>query len=195
MIAIRKWSVVSALVAGVWLLLAGVKAQQPAPPRAYVADEILVKFSSSTNANQRDNMLRARSAARIRRFAGGIDHLRLPQGLSVDAAIAAFRAMPGVEAAAPNYIRHIIQNSAPPNDPFWLDGSLWGLEKIQAPAAWSNFTAGDGSVDRRRASTPASTTPTRISPPTCGATRSRFPATGSTTTATATWTTSTASTR
>jgi hypothetical protein len=40
MVAIRKWSVASALVAGVWLLLAGVKAQQPAPPPGnYVAGE------------------------------------------------------------------------------------------------------------------------------------------------------------
>ena len=58
MVAIRKWSVASALVAGVWLLLAGVKAQQPAPPPGnYVAGEVLVTFSASVNANQRDNMI------------------------------------------------------------------------------------------------------------------------------------------
>ncbi len=147
MVAIRKWSVALALVASTWLLFAGVRAQQPAPPPGrYVADELLVKFSSSTNNNQRDNMLRARSASRLRRFGRSIDHVKLPQGQSIEAAIAGFRSMPGVEAVAPNYIRHMIQNTAPPNDPFWLDGSLWALERIQAQAVWSNLTVGDGSV-------------------------------------------------
>ena len=144
----KKWSVALTFAAAVWLLLAGVKAQQPAPPPGkYVADEILVKFSSSTNNNQRDNMLRARSAARLRRFSRGIEHLKLPQGQSVEAAIAAFRAMAGVEAVAPNYIRHVVQSPGPPpNDPFWLDGTLWGMQKIQAQPAWANFGGGDGSV-------------------------------------------------
>ncbi|HKW01637.1 MAG TPA: Ig-like domain-containing protein [Vicinamibacterales bacterium] len=142
----KRASVALSLAASLCVLLAGVKAQQPAPRGNYVADEILVKFSASTNANQRDNMLRARSAARLHRFGRGIDHLKLAQGQSVEAALAAFRAMPGVEAASPNYIRHIIQNTAPPNDPFWLDGTLWNMEKIQAQAVWSNLTVGDGSV-------------------------------------------------
>jgi uncharacterized membrane protein len=65
--------------------------------------------------------------------------------VTVEAALARFRAMPGVEYAQPNYTRRMIQ-TAPPNDPFWLDGSLWGLEKIQAQQAWTTFTSGDGSV-------------------------------------------------
>jgi subtilisin family serine protease len=84
---------------------------------------------------------------RLRRFATlDIDHVRLPQGLSIQAAIAAFRSTPGVLVAQPNYVRRVIQQSPPPNDPFWLDGSLWGLKKIQAQSAWTGFTAGDGSV-------------------------------------------------
>ena len=81
--------------------------------------------------------------------AAGIDHVKLPQGQSVEAAIAAFRAMPGVVAAQPNYIRHIIQNTAPPNDPFWLDGSLWGLEKIQAQAVVDELHRGRRQRHRR----------------------------------------------
>ncbi len=144
----RKWSAASALVASVWLLFAGVRAQQPGrPPVRYVAGEILVKFRSTTNAQVRDNMLRARGAARLRSFQRlGIDRLRLPAGQSVDAALAAFRAMPGVDAAEPNYVRHKIQAAPPPNDPYWLDGSLWGLQQIHAQDVWTNFTSGDGSV-------------------------------------------------
>ena len=55
------------------------------------------------------------------------------------------RALPGVLHAQPNYRRSAIQ-TAPPNDPLWLDGSLWGLLKIQAQPAWNGFTSGDGSV-------------------------------------------------
>jgi subtilisin family serine protease len=144
----KKWSVASALIAAAWLLFAGVRAQQPgAPSGRYVPGEILVKFNRATNEQQRLNMLGARGASRIRRFDQvGIEHLRLPQGVSVEAAIAAFRAMPGVDDVQPNYIRHIIQNVAPPNDPYWLDGSLWNMSQIQAPAMWANFTSGDGSV-------------------------------------------------
>jgi len=147
----KKWSVASALIA-VWLL-ATVSGQQAGPqtassgnPGNYAAGELIVKFDRTVGAPQRTAMLNARRATRLRRFANlDIDHLRLPAGLSVEDAMAAFRAMPGVALVQPNYIRRAIQ-SAPPNDPYWLDGSLWGLDKIQAPAAWTNFTTGDGSV-------------------------------------------------
>ena len=146
----KKWSVASALVAAFWLVFTGVRAQQSAGADSrYVPGEILVKFSAATNQLQRDNMLRNRLATRIRRFDHvGIEHLRLPQGVSVEDALAAFRRMPGVELAEPNYRRHIIQNppSPPPNDPFWLDGSLWGMQQIHAQDVWTNFTTGDGSV-------------------------------------------------
>ena len=108
--------------------------------------EILVQFSPAVNAIQRNAAVSARGASRLRQFASiDVDHLRAASGLSVTAAITAFKAMPGVVLAQPNYTRRVIQ-SAPPNDPYWLDGSLWGLDKIQAHAAWTNFTAGDGSV-------------------------------------------------
>ncbi len=137
-------------VASAWvvalLLLVGVSGQQAPPRGPFKADEILVKFDGTTSAFQRNSLIAGRGAARLRRFARtDIEHLRLPRGMSVEAALAAFRALPGVEYAQPNYTRRMIQ-SAPPNDPFWLDGSLWGLEKIQAQQAWTSFTAGDGSV-------------------------------------------------
>jgi hypothetical protein len=138
-------SVASASVVAL-LLLVGVRGQQPPPRGPFAADEILVKFSRGATALQRNSIVSERGATRLRRFPRfDIERLRLPRGLSVQAAIAAFRAMPGVEYAQPNYSRWAIQQ-APPNDPFWLDGSLWGLEKIQAQQAWTSFTAGDGSV-------------------------------------------------
>ena len=149
------WSVATAMVAAVLLATvqgqqasqqAEAQRQQPRPPEAYTADEVLVQFSPTLNAAQRNGVIAGRGANRIRRFETlDIDHLRLPPGLSVDAAVAAFLRIPGVLRAQPNYTRHMIPVTTP-NDPSWLDGSLWGLSKIQAPSVWTDFTVGDGSV-------------------------------------------------
>jgi subtilisin family serine protease len=140
----KRWSVASALVAAA-LLLSTVSGQQP-EPRAYVTGELLVKFSPAPNPVQRAAMLASRSASRIRRFDTlNIEHVRVPPGLTVEAAIAAFERMPGVMLAQPNYTRYAIQSS-PPNDPYWLDGTLWGLNKIQMAPVWTDITTGDGSV-------------------------------------------------
>ena len=145
----KKWSVASVLLAiGMLAQVSGQQgaAQQPAPSGDFVAGEVLVQFDRSVGVGQRTAMVNARRATRVRRFARlDIEHLRLPAGTSVQDAIAQFRSMPGVVAVQPNYKRRIIQ-SAPPNDPYWLDGSLWGLDKIQAQQAWTTFTTGDGSV-------------------------------------------------
>ena len=145
----RKWSVTIAFVASI-LMLVTVKGQQlnqsvTTPANAFVVDEILVQFSPALNTAQRNATVARRNATRLRRFAAiDLEHLKLPPGVTVEAALAAFRAMPGVALAQPNYTRKIIGTT--PNDPYWLDGSLWGLGKIQAPSVWSGFTTGDGSV-------------------------------------------------
>jgi Subtilase family/Bacterial Ig domain/Fervidolysin N-terminal prodomain/F5/8 type C domain len=143
--AVRKWSVASVVI-GVALLLTDLSGQQPAPG-PYVAGELLVKFRSSATTAQRDRALSSQGASRIRRFDRvDIDQVRIPPGLTIDQALARFHNMPDVLAVQPNYTRHIIGQAAPPNDPYWLDGSLWGLNKIQAQLAWTNYSSGDGSV-------------------------------------------------
>jgi len=154
---IRIFSVASAIAAAV--LVAGiggkVGARQAPPPKQgqaageYAPNELLVHYSPSMNIAARDAALSGQRATRLRRFGRlNLDHIRVPSNMSMQAALAAFRAIPGVAYVQPNYIRHAIQSpqSAPPNDPSWLDGSLWGLQKIQAQQAWTNFTTGDGSV-------------------------------------------------
>jgi hypothetical protein len=126
--------------------LVSVRAQQSTPTPEFVPDEVLVKFSQNATAARRSNILIARAASRLRRFAAiDIEHARLPRGTNMNAALAAFSAMPDVEAVQPNYIRRVV-GVAPPNDPFWLSGQLWGLEKIQVQQTWQNFTSGNGSV-------------------------------------------------
>jgi hypothetical protein len=123
------------------------RGQQPAaPPLPYVPGEILVKFRQDSPTSRRNAAMDAQSAQLIRRFdAIDLHHLRLRPGQTVEAALAAFRANPDVLSAQPNYIRYVAE-SAPPNDPYWLDDTLWGLRRVLAQAAWTNFTTGDGTV-------------------------------------------------
>jgi subtilisin family serine protease len=72
---------------------------------------------------------------------------RLPNGRSAAQAVAALLRNPDVLAAQPNYIRDFVGPAGPPpNDPLWLDGTLWGLQKIQAQAVWTGFSTGNGNV-------------------------------------------------
>lgn len=71
----------------------------------------------------------------------GWQWLLLPPGMDVRVALDYYRNLPGVAFAEPNYRVRLF---ATPNDP--LAGSLWGLEKIQAQAAWDQFTGDPGVV-------------------------------------------------
>ncbi|HEY7474899.1 MAG TPA: S8 family serine peptidase [Vicinamibacterales bacterium] len=137
-----------AVVLGVaGLTLASVHAQQPqaAAPSA-VPGEIIVRFSPAAALSRRDAILASRAARLIRKYdALGVEHVRLRPGENIATAMAQLRAMPDVVAVQPNFIRRVIA-PAPPNDPFWVAGLLWGLEKIQAGATWNGFTTGDPSI-------------------------------------------------
>ena len=65
----------------------------------------------------------------------GLFRVNLPGTVSVDEAIATFRARPGVQFAQPDY-RVTIERT--PDDP--SVGSLWGLDAINAPEAWNTVT-------------------------------------------------------
>jgi subtilisin family serine protease len=93
----------------------------------------------------------------------------------------------------PNYVRRAI-TGPPPNDPFWLDGSMWGLAKIGAQSVWTNFTTGDGSVIVGDIDTGIDYTHPDLAANVWRNTL-EIPATAWTTTATGTWMTCTASTR
>ena len=58
----------------------------------------------------------------------------------MESGVTQFERTPGVEYAEPNYIAHA---DAVPNDPRYP--TLWGLQKISAPAAW-DITTGSSSV-------------------------------------------------
>ncbi|HEX5069468.1 MAG TPA: Ig-like domain-containing protein [Vicinamibacterales bacterium] len=112
----------------------------------FVEGELLVKFSSALSSSQRESILSTRRFARLRRFdALGVELVRVPPGLAVAVAAGGLGSLSGVVTVQPNYLRYPIQ-SAPPNDQYWLEGRLWGLQQIQAPHAWSAFSRGDDRV-------------------------------------------------
>src|SRR3990172_7119060 len=124
----------------------GSRPQAQAGAAQAVPDEILVQFSRFTPAARRAAVLAAEGGREIQRFdALDIHHARLTAGRNVEQALEAIRRNPEVIAAQPNYLIEAIAGP-PPNDPYWLDGTLWGLQKIQAQQAWTGFTTGNGTV-------------------------------------------------
>ncbi len=111
----------------------------------FVPGEILVGFRPGLGAGIADAVRQRLAATKIKEFAQiGVQHWRLPPGLTVDQAVTALLANPNVEYAEPNYIVHTLQQNFP-NDPKF--GDLWGLHNIgqtggtadadiDAPEAW-----------------------------------------------------------
>ncbi len=65
---------------------------------------------------------------------GRLQILRLPKGASVPDFVAKYERSGLVEFAEPDYIGQTAATA--PNDPKYLDGTLWGLNKIDAPEGW-----------------------------------------------------------
>ena len=117
----------------------------------YVDGEVLVRFKPGLSASA-SGLAHARvGASRVRTFGlvSGLELARLRPGVSVEAAVRAYEAMPGVAYAQPNYIKRI---DAMPDDPGF--GQLWGLHNtgqadgtpdadIDAPEAWDLTTGSD----------------------------------------------------
>lgn len=114
----------------------------------YVPGEILVKFkdtspsrsASITSIHSSVGSIQKKTFKKLK-----IQHMKLPEDLSVEEAVRLYQQEPDVEYAEPNYILRI---SSAPNDPDF--GNQWGLDNgndadIDAPEAW-DITTGDSSV-------------------------------------------------
>jgi subtilisin family serine protease len=71
----------------------------------------------------------------------GWQRLRVPAGISVEAAIAKYKTQANVEAVEPNYVWKPLKTA---NDPRF--GQQYALSKIKAPAAWDSTTGNVGIV-------------------------------------------------
>jgi subtilisin family serine protease len=123
------------------------RGQTPAPQGpTYVDGEVLVRFRPSATPARRNAALAARGARVLRSFPSvGVDRLRLSAGQRVTDAVNLLLTDADVLDAQPNYIRHAVA-SAPPNDFYWLNDTLWGMQRIQAQPAWTTYGVGDGTV-------------------------------------------------
>ena len=112
----------------------------PGQAPAAVPGELLVRFRAGTSAAAQARVLAAHQVVtRSRLPSRGLQLVRLAHGTSARAAAAALEREAGVLYAEPNFVYH---PDATPNDPFF--GDLWGLDAIQAPAAWDTTTGSPG---------------------------------------------------
>ncbi len=70
----------------------------------------------------------------------GLVRVRLKPGTSTTEAIDALKRRIDVSYAAPNHTYRLFLD---PDDPFFLDASLWGMSRIDAPGAWDVATGSD----------------------------------------------------
>ncbi len=109
----------------------------------WAAGELLVKFRAAPTSSLVRDANRAMQAEVIEQL-GDLrwQRVKLPQGTSLDKAIAQYQDLEGVEYAQPNYYYHLL---ATPNDPLFTDAGMWGLGMISAPSAW-DLTTGSSAV-------------------------------------------------
>ncbi|HET7506579.1 MAG TPA: S8 family serine peptidase [Kofleriaceae bacterium] len=124
-----------------------------AKKQPYKSGEILVRFKSGT-ASSSTAIVHARLAAQVvheYRAPSGLQLVILPQSITVETAVEAYRRDPEVLYAEPNYLYDL---ATVPNDPSF--DQLWGLNNtgqfggvvdtdINAPEAW-NITTGSSNV-------------------------------------------------
>jgi thermitase len=141
----RTTPIVTAIVLLVFFLL-GINTSNPTPGAnaqsqpgpvipaeagvEFVPGQILVRFHPATSKGRADQILAAQGVSRLRRIpALGVDVLQLPEQAPLEKTLQAFRHLPEVAYAEPNYILHIAQTSE------WQDNQ-WAPQKIHAPQAW-----------------------------------------------------------
>jgi subtilisin family serine protease len=119
-----------------------------------VSDQILVRFAQGTTEAEAGDRAAQIGAQVVKRLEGvdGLYLIRLPPGLGVPQARAAFVQAAGVLYAEPNYL--LYSTATTPNDPQFPD--LWGMHNtgqsggtpgadIHAPEAW-DLTTGSSAV-------------------------------------------------
>lgn len=124
-------------------------------PRAeeYVPGEVLVRFGVSVASTARAEAHARFGARSVKELRGahGVEKVELSSKMTVDEAVKAYAAVPGVVSVQPNYLYHL---TSIPNDSQF--GELWGMDNqgqtggtpdadIDAPAAW-DIQTGDEDV-------------------------------------------------
>lgn len=103
------------------------------PP--YAGDRILIQPKAGVTAQALAPLQAADQSKVLRTFKrlGGLQVVSVPAGQTVERLIARYQQSGLVEYAEPDYIYHL---DLTPNDPAYTNGTTWGPNKIEAPAAW-----------------------------------------------------------
>lgn len=118
-----------------------IRAQSSTPEKNYTQGELLVKFKDGPYSMDSQRAHAETGAVVLQNFDPlGWQLVKLPKGVSVDEGIASYKKTTGCELAQPNFIYKIFNT---PNDPQF--GSMYGMTKISAPAAW-DVTTGNTAV-------------------------------------------------
>ena len=106
---------------------------------AYREDQILVQPKSGTSAAALARFHDAQKGKVLRIFEkiGHLQIVSVAPGETVPGLVAKYQQSGLVEFAEPDYIGHVM---AIPNEQNYTNGTLWGLNMIEAPAAWDVLT-------------------------------------------------------
>ena len=112
---------------------------------AYVEDQILVQPKPGTSSGALAEFHSALRTKVLRTFEGigRLQVIAVPAGETVSGLIAKYQQSGLVEFAEPDYIGHV---AVVPNDHYYAIGTLWGLNKIEAPQAWDTLTSASNIV-------------------------------------------------
>ena len=101
-------------------------------------NQILIKPKPGISQTVLANFHLAQKSAVLRTFDrfGHLQVLSVPQEETVQSLITKYRMSGLVEFAEPDYFGQVFNTT--PNDPKFLDGTLWGLNAIEAPAGWDD---------------------------------------------------------
>jgi serine protease len=119
------------------------RAATPRSGARFKPGEVIVRFATATSQSRAGHAMAAAGGLRARRSAFGDRYLvTLGPGTTVDTAVAAFRAMPEVELAEPNYLVHA---DFSPNDTFFQYQWHLKADQLNAPRTW-DIQEGSGQV-------------------------------------------------
>ena len=138
---------------GFWLCLpqafggapASVISGPTASTSAYVEDQILVQPKPGISSGALAEFHSALRTKVLRTFEGigRLQVVAVPAGETVPGLIAKYQQSGLVEFAEPDYIGHV---AVIPNERSYTNGTLWGLNKIQATQAWDVLTSASNIV-------------------------------------------------
>lgn len=125
--------------------IAGNCLAQRSSAAVYRDDQILIKPKTGTSLTALASFHSAGKVEVVQTFPliGNLQILRVPKGETVASLLAKYRQNNLLEFAEPDYLGQIF---ATPNDPYYVNHTLWGLDKISAPGGWDVLTSASNIV-------------------------------------------------